>query len=137
MSRVFCLQKSFLRGPFWFFSKNVGTEELCVTGVSRLLDHFFLSHNTKKNRRGTLLFIWKFLVWKRFVHKKGCHNFPSKILCLTVAKIFVERTFWCLRVLACACMYCSCMLLNIVLSKRNWEMIIGKNKTNDTKKIST
>ena len=62
-------------------------------GVSRFSVKIFLSHSAEKFRRGTLLCCFRnFPVAKKFMDKRGWgeyQNFPSKIFCLTVPKIFV------------------------------------------------
>ena len=69
-------------------------------GASRLSLENLLSHRTEDFRRGNLCFR-KFLVSKKFKDKRerGHHDFPSKLCCLTVPKIFVGETcvsesFW-------------------------------------------
>ena len=86
--------------PFGF-SENLRYQKiLCIRGV---LGYYgspsekFLFHTSEKFRRGTLLCFRKFLVSKNFMDKKGgrreCHNFPSKICCLTVPENFVGELF--------------------------------------------
>ena len=60
----------------------------------------FLAHSTEKLRRGNFCFR-RFLVSKNVKDKRerGHHDFPSKLCCLTVPKIFVGETcvsesFW-------------------------------------------
>ena len=55
----------------------------------------FLSHSTEKLRRGSLLCSRKILRWKTVRDKRGgeYHNFPSKLFCFTVPKIFVGESF--------------------------------------------
>ena len=62
-------------------------------GASRLSNENLLSHNTEKLRRGNLCFR-KFLVSKNVKDRRerGRHDFPSKLFCLTVPKIFVGET---------------------------------------------
>ena len=91
-------KKRFVRGPSVFL-KLSRNGKLYVNGVSRFFVQKVLSYNTKKFRRETLLC---FLVSKNFMDKRECNDFWSKLLCLTVPKVFVERTFWCLWILACA-----------------------------------
>ena len=68
--------------------------------ASRLSNEKLFSHNTEKLRRGNLCFR-KVLVSKNIKDKRerGHHDFPSKLCCLTVPKIFVGETcvsesFW-------------------------------------------
>ena len=62
-------------------------------GASRLSIETLLSHSTEKLRTGNLCFR-KFLVSKNVKDKRerGHHDFPSKLCCLTVPKIFVGET---------------------------------------------
>ena len=59
----------------------------------------FLVSQCRKNSWASLQCLRKFGVSKKLMHNRGCHNFPSKIFCLTVPKNFVgiptvfEKTF--------------------------------------------
>ena len=64
-------------------------------GVEKFSVENFLSHSTETFRRGTLLCC----VSENFGYRKNlcfrglCHDFPSKIFCLTVPKNFVGEPF--------------------------------------------
>ena len=67
-------------------------------GISRFSIENFLSHSTEKLPSGTLLCFTKFLVSKKFMDKRGggvaeYHDFPSKVFCLTLPKVFVGESF--------------------------------------------
>ena len=117
----FRVSKNFLheggRTIFWrqFLTvpKNFVVEPFCVSenfwyrkilwirrgreGVSQFSIENLLSHSTGKLRKRTLLCFRKFLVSKKVMDKKGgrreCHNFPSKICCLTGPEKFVREPF--------------------------------------------
>ena len=66
-------------------------------GVSRFSVESFMSHSAEKFRRGILLsfinFGYRKVLGIREVEGGGFHVFPSKLLCLTVPKNFVEEQF--------------------------------------------
>ena len=66
-------------------------------GISRFSIENFLSHSTEKLPGGTLLCFTKFLVSKKSMDKRGggaeYHDFPSKVFCLTLPKVFVGESF--------------------------------------------
>ena len=67
-----------------------------MRGFSRFSIEIFLSYSTKKLHRGTLPCFTKILVSKSFMDKSGgreYHDFPSKLFCLTVPRIFVGEPF--------------------------------------------
>ena len=69
-------------------------------GISRFFVENLLRHSTEKLCRGNLLFFRKFLLSQNFMDQKGegvgseCHNFPSKMCCLTPPKHFVAEPFF-------------------------------------------
>ena len=74
-------------------------------GVLRFSVRFFLSPSAQKFRRGTLYGVTNF-GWRKIVCFRGlCHDFPSKILCLSVPKHFagepfgVSENFWYRKIL--------------------------------------
>ena len=85
---------SVFQKKFWYRKFScIGEEGRGVTVLSKKV----LSHRieTKKLGTGTLLFSIKFLVWKKLMDKRGSwyHVFPSKIVCLTMAKNLVGEPF--------------------------------------------
>ena len=95
-SKICCLNTEKLRRGNLCFRKFWYRKMLRIRereGASRLSIETLLSHSTEKLRRGNLCFR-KFLVSKNVKDKRerGHHDFPSKICCLTVPKIFVGET---------------------------------------------
>ena len=62
-------------------------------GVSRFAVESFLSHSAEKFRRGTLQCVTNFGYRKISYFRELCHDFVSKIFCLTVPKNFVGEPF--------------------------------------------
>ncbi len=64
-------------------------------GASSFSVGTFLSHSTEKLHRGIFLCFRKDLVSKKFKEERGreYQDFPSKIFCLAVPKIFVGESF--------------------------------------------
>ena len=63
-------------------------------GVSKFSVENFLSKSAEKIRRGTLKGVTDFGYRKILCLSGLCHNFLSKIFCLTVPKHFVEEPFY-------------------------------------------
>ena len=61
--------------------------------VSRFSFEHFLSHSAEKIRRGSLKCVISF-GYRKFLCFRGlCHDFPSRIFCLTAPKHYVEEPF--------------------------------------------
>ena len=86
----FCVSENFWYRKILWIGRGRG-------GVSQFSLENLLSHSTGKLRRRTLLCFRKFLVSKKVMDKKGgrteCHNFPSKICCLTGPEKFLREPF--------------------------------------------
>ena len=63
-------------------------------GVSKFSVENFLSQSAEKFRRGTLKCVINFGYRKILCFRGLCHDFPSKVFCLTVPKHFVEEPFY-------------------------------------------
>ena len=98
-SKFFCLTvpKNFVVEPFgvseYFWYRKI----LCIRGgkggrITTSVEKF-LSHSAEKYRRGTLYCVINFGYRKSLCFRGLCHDFPSKIFCLTLPKHFVEETF--------------------------------------------
>ena len=61
--------------------------------MSRFSVKIVLFHSTEKFRRGTLYCVTNFGYRKILCFRGLCHDFLSKIFCLTVPKIFVGESF--------------------------------------------
>ena len=64
-----------------------------VRGVSQSSVEKFLSHSAERIRRGTFKSFNNFGYQKKLFFTWLCHDFPSKIFCLTVLKHFVGEPF--------------------------------------------
>ena len=76
-----------------FVDKRGGEEE--GGSITVFCRKFFVS-KAKKLLRRSLLYFGTFLLAKIFMHKRGkvaYHDFPSKLSCLTVPKLFVGESF--------------------------------------------
>ena len=62
--------------------------------VSRCSFEKFLSNSAEKIRRGTLYSVINFGYRKNLCFRGLCHDFPSKVFCLTVPKHFAEEPFY-------------------------------------------
>ena len=92
------ITKHFVEEPFCaVFQKNSGGEKNYGKeggkGEYRIFRQLFLSQSAETIRGGTLLSIISFGYRKKLGFRGLCHQFPSKIFCLTVPKHFVEEPF--------------------------------------------
>ena len=83
----------FVGGTFQCFINFRNRITLCINGVCLEFLWKFLSHNSKKLRRGTFLFFRNILVSKNCLDKRvgrggEYQSFPSKKFCITVPKKF-------------------------------------------------
>ena len=93
-SEIFCstVPIKFVGGTLQCFINFRNRITLCINGVCLEFLWKFLSHNSKKLRRGTFLFFRNILVSKKCLDKRvgrgggEYHNFPSETFCLTVPK---------------------------------------------------
>ena len=90
--RVIC------RGTPLFLRKfRVSKNLMPKRGISRFPKKNLLCHSTETFRRGTLLCFTKCLVTKKFINKSSgwgeYQEFPAKIFCLTVPKVFLGEPF--------------------------------------------
>ena len=91
-------RKSSLGNPLVLYQFPVSKNFIPMSGIPRISMENSLSHSTENLCGGTLLCLTKFLVSKKMMDKRGVggreyHDFPSKIFCLTVPKIFVGEPF--------------------------------------------
>ena len=82
--------KSFVKEPFCFpeifsYRKKIMDKRGLITFFRRK----FSVSQCRKNSWASLQCCTKFGVSKNFMHKRGYHNFPSKLFCLTVSNNFV------------------------------------------------
>ena len=63
-------------------------------GVSRFSVENFLSHSAEKFRMCSVCSVINFGYRKNLCFRGLCHDFQSKIFCLTVPKHFVEEPFY-------------------------------------------
>ena len=78
------------RGHPFNVSENLGYRKiLCILGGITIFRRKFFVSQCRKISWASLQCFRKFGVSKKFMHNRGCHNFPSKIFCLTVLKNFV------------------------------------------------
>ena len=92
-------RKKFRGHPFNASENLRYRKSLCILGGTTFFRRKFLVSQCRKNSWASLQCLRKFGVSKKLMHNRGCHNFPSKIFCLTVPKNFVgiptvfEKTF--------------------------------------------
>ena len=87
--------ETFRRGTFMCFRKNLLSKKFRARergGVARPSVEIDLSHCTGTFRGQTLLCFSKLFFPKKVRDKKGYHDFPSKLFCLTVLKDFVRES---------------------------------------------
>ena len=79
----------------------------------------FLSHSAQKICRGTFLGFRKFMVSKNVRDKRGGghHDFPSKLICLTLLNLFIGEPFYVSQKFSCRKVLCLRGLCHNFLSK--------------------
>ena len=78
------------RGHPFNASENLGyRKNLCILGGITIFRRKFFVSQCRKISWASLQCFRKFGVSKKFMHNRGCHNFPSKSFGLTVPKNFV------------------------------------------------
>ena len=100
LSNFFCLTvpKKFVEEPFFALQNFWYRKSLWIRGgrkgVSRFFVGFFLSDSAEKFRMGTHQCVINFGYRKILGFRELCHDFVSKLFCLTLPKKFVEKPFW-------------------------------------------
>ena len=73
-------------------SENLGYRKiLCIIGGITFFRQKFLVSLCRKISWASFRCFTKFEVSKNYMHDRGYHSFPSKIICLTVPKNFVRE----------------------------------------------